>query len=225
MRAPALRDQILAAEDRARHLLAQAENDFRDRGLLDDELHAVLLVGTYTSNGWVAEHDGRRSLFLALEYLSPPPHDDLLVVHELSHVVQTQRSPATLAHAYASTLAVMVEGAATATSRVLRPGHTDAAYLWMDQDHEPWIDDCVASAPAIARLLLKHADAPDDDEAVAPLFRNQAVPGIPARSGYWAGDRIARGMLQEGCDLDELLSVGPHEARHRVLNWANTNCG
>jgi hypothetical protein len=223
MQAPDLKDQIMAAEDRACHLLEQAENDFHERGLLQGELHAVLMVGGHTSNGWVAEHNGRRSLFLALEYLSTPPYDDLLVVHEITHVVQTQLSPATGARTYDSSLAVMVEGAATATSRALRPGHTDSAYLWMDAHHEAWLDDCNANAAAIAALLLQHADTPDDDEAVAPLFRNRTTPGIPARSGYWVGELIARRMLQDGYGLHDLLSMGPAEARDRVLAWVTTN--
>lgn len=223
LQAPTLKDQITAAEDRACHLLDQAENDFRERGLLQGELRAVLMVGGHTSNGWVAEHNGHRSLFLALEYLGTAPYDDLLVVHEITNVVQSQLSPSTGARKYGSSLAVMVEGAATATSRALRPGHTDSAYLWMDGHHEAWLDECNANAAAIASLLLRHADTPDDDEEVAPLFRNRATPGIPARSGYWVGELIARGMLQDGYGLHDLLSLGPAEARDRVLAWARTN--
>lgn len=222
--APELRDQIVAAEARARHLLGQAEEEFRDRGLLEgDELHAVLLVGGHTSNGWVAEHDGRRSLFLALEFLGVPPYDDLLVVHELTHVAQAQRSAATRSRTYAASLAAMVEGAATATSRVLRPGYTDSAYLWMDEYHEDWLQECESSRQAIASLLMQHADTPDDNDTVAPLFRNRAGPGVPARSGYWAGDLVARDMLQEGCGLRGLLSVGPRGAHDRVVDWATRN--
>ena len=222
--APALVDQILAAEVRARHLLAQAEADFQERGLLAGELSAVLLVGAHTSNGWVAEHNGRRSLFLALEYLGSPPHDDVLVVHELSHVAQAQLSPETGGRTYTSALAAMVEGAATATSRALRPGHTDSAYLWMDEDHQEWLDRCDSEIAAIASLLLRNVDTPDDDEAVARLFRNKTGPGIPARSGYWAGQLVASGMLRDGHDLHDLLSLGAAEARSRVHEWAMTNC-
>ncbi|MFN2346011.1 MAG: hypothetical protein ABR616_09895, partial [Dermatophilaceae bacterium] len=218
--APGLIDQIRAAEGRARHVVAQAENDLREAGLLQDELSVVLFVGARTSNGWVAEHKGQRSLFLALEYLGAAPYDDLLVVHELGRVVQAQLSPATAARTYAASLAVMVEGAATATSRELRPGHTDSAYLWMDDDHQEWLNDCHSCAAAIGSLLLRHADTPDDDEAVAPLFRNRPGHGIPARAGYWAGERIARAMLQNGTDLRELLSIEPLEARARVVEWA-----
>lgn len=223
--APDLIDQIVAAESRARHLVAQAENDFREAGLLQGELSVVLLVGAHTSNGWVAEHRGERSLFLALEYLGTPSFDDLLVVHEVSHVVQAQLSPATGARTFTSSLAVMVEGAAAATSRVLRPGHTDSAYLWFDDDHEEWLNKCHASAAATASLLLRHADTPDNDGAVAPLLRNRPGHGIPARAGYWAGERIARTMLENGTDLRELLSMEPLEARGRVIEWATATQG
>ncbi len=221
LQAPTMRRQIQTAEDRARHLISKAERDFRKRGLLAGELHAVLLVGGHSSNGWVAEHQGRRTLFLALEYLGSPPYDDLLVVHELSHVAQSQLSPATGKRTYPASLAVLVEGAATATTRALRPGHTDSAYLWMDEAHADWLANCNASASAIAALILEHPDAPDHADAVAPLLRNRVVSGIPPRSGYWVGDLIARGMLKEGYDLKNLLSVGTREARHRVLAWAS----
>ena len=224
VRAPALVSQVLGAEERARHLLSQAEGDFRALGLLgDDELHVVLMVGGHSSNGWVAEHAGRSSLFLALEFLGEPPHDDLLVVHELAHVVQAQRSAATRTRSYPAALGALVEGAAVATSRALRPGHTDTAYLWMDDDHEEWLDSCAASAGAIAALLLQHADTPDDAAEVAPLFRNRPGFSVPARSGYWAGDLIARAILEEGYRLRDLLSLDQHEARERVVRWAKAN--
>ncbi|QKE85150.1 hypothetical protein [Arthrobacter sp. NEB 688] len=213
------------AEERARQLLAQAEQEFRDYDLLDDELHAVLMVGTHTSNGWVAELNGRRTLFLALEYLGEPPCDDLLVVHELSHVVQGQRSPAARASTYASSRAVMLEGAATATSRVLRTGRSDSAYLWMDEHHQAWVHDCHGSSRMLARHLMQHHDVPDDHDVVAPHFRNQTREGIPPRSGYWVGDQIAQGILEQGTDIGSLLSITPEQARSDVLDWARAHAG
>jgi hypothetical protein len=224
--APALVEQVVAAEVRAMNLLGRAEADFRTHGLLEgDDLHAALMVGGHSSNGWVAEHQGLPTLFLALEYLGGPPFDDLLVVHELAHVAQAQRSAATRAPTFPASLAVMVEGAATTTSRVLRPGFDDGAYLWMDSDHDDWLDECVSATPGIAALLLEHADTLDDDEAVAPLVRNRPEAGIPPRSGYWVGDLISRTMLQRGCGLGELLSIGPNQARDLVLRWARAHNG
>lgn len=223
VQAPTLLERIVAAERRAHHLVGQAEGDFRARGLLaGDELHVVLLVGGHTSNGWVAEHHGRHTLFLALELLGEPPYDDLLVVHELTHLAQTQLSAATRSHTYPASLAVLVEGAATATSRALRPGYTDSAYLWMDEAHHDWLRECESNARQIASLLIEHADLLDDHDAVAPLLRNRSAPGIPARSGYWAGDLIARAMLHDGYNLRDLLSVEKDEAIDRVLAWATT---
>ena len=91
----------------------------------------------------------------------------------------------------------------------------------MDEAHADWLANCNASASAIAALILEHPDAPDHADAVAPLLRNRVVSGIPPRSGYWVGDLIARGMLKEGYDLKNLLSVGTREARHRVLARAS----
>lgn len=222
--APALVDQVVAAELRAMDLLGRAEADFRTHGLLNgDDLRAVLMVGGHTSNGWVAEHQGRPTLFLALEYLGEPPFDHLLVVHELAHVVQAHRSAATRARTFPASLAVMVEGAATTTSRVLRPGFDDGAYLWMDDDHDAWLEQCTCATGGIAALLLEHPDTHDDHEAVAPLFRNRPGAAIPPRSGYWVGDLISRTMLQQGCGLRELLSLGPSQAHDLVTRWAHAH--
>lgn len=221
--APTLIGPIQSAEVRARNLLAQAVDDFREHGLLTGELHVVLLVGGHSSNGWVAEHEGQRTLFLALEYLGSPPFDDLLVVHELSHVTQAQLSPAARHRTNPAALAVMLEGAATATARALRPDHSDSAYLWMDEWHVEWLDDCDASRSTIARLLMENLDTPDHADAVAPLLRNRGGEGVPPRSGYWVGDLIARELRRDGYDLKDLLSVGTVEAHHRVRDWAFTH--
>jgi hypothetical protein len=178
------------------------------------------MVGGHTSNGWVAEHAGRRSLFLALEFLGLPPYDDLLVVHELTHVAQAEASVATRARTFPASLAVVVEGVATATSRVLRPGLSDSAYLWMDDDHQSWVQECQANATRIATVLAGHLDTPDDAPEVAGLFRNRTDGLIPPRSAYWVGDSIAREMLQEGHAVGDLLKIGPEEARARVARWA-----
>lgn len=226
LQAPELVTRIRAAESRAQALLRQAEGDLRDRGLLsEDDLYAVLLVGVHTSNGWVVEHAGQRTLFLALEFLGLPPHDDLLVVHELTHIAQAQLSVATHARTYPASLAVMVEGVATATTRVLRPGLTDSEYLWMDDDHHQWVDRCRTNAPRIAATLLEHLDTPDHADAVAPLFRNLSDRHIPARSGYWAGDQIAQGLLHQGHTLLDLAGINPETARTAVANWAAAHSG
>ena len=221
LEAPGLVDQVMAAEVRATGLLTRAERDFRARGLLGpDDLHVVLLVGGRSSNGWVVEHDGHRSLFLALEFLGSPPYDDLLVVHELAHVAQGGLSPAARDRTYPTFLATVIEGAATATSRALRPGQSDSAYLWMDEGHHEWVEQCRAAADLIAAMLLEQLDTPDDAEAVASLLRNRSRGEIPPRAAYWVGDQVARDFLDEGRDLRDLLAIHPGEARERVHAWA-----
>ena len=219
--APGMVERVRDAELRARRLLALSEGDFYERGLvLGEGLHAVLLVGGHTSNGWVADHEGRPTLFLALEFLAGPPYDELLVVHELTHVVQGQLCSAARSRTHPSSFGVLLEGAAAATSRILRPGHTDSAYLWMDDDHHEWIGRCQASARDIATLLLTHLETPDDGEAVAPLFRNVNDHRLPPRSAYWAGDQIARQLLDGGTTLIEMLSCDPTGSRNLVSQWA-----
>ncbi len=219
--APGLLDRIHVAERRAEEVLRAAEADFRDLGLLfDDDLHAVLMVGGGSSNGWVAEHEGRRVLFLALEMLGMPPHDDVLIVHELTHVVQGQLCEAARARTFTSSFAVFTEGAAVASTRRIRPGLSDSAYLWMDEDHHDWVSQCQYAAPGIAAMVLEHLDSPADADAVAPLLRNRSGEALPPRSGYWAGDQIAGQMLNHGYALTDVLSTPAGQARARVAQWA-----
>lgn len=219
--APRLVERILRAEARATRLLRAAEQDLRSRGLLDaDDQAVVLMVGSHSSNGWVAEHQGRRTLFLALEYLGEPPYDDVLVVHELTHVVQAELTPEARAPRLPSAFAVLLEGAAVAATRLLRPGLSDSAYLWMDDAHASWVSDCRDRDAMIARLILDELDSPDDEEAVAPLFRNRETQGIPPRAAYWAGDQVVRSLVDEGLDLRSVLSLGAGESRRAVEQWA-----
>ncbi|QZY30647.1 hypothetical protein [Nocardioides coralli] len=218
--APTLIESVRRAEGRAIELLQTAEQDFRDHGLIDgDDLNVVLMVGGRSSNGWVADHEGQPTLFLALEYLGLSPYDDLLVVHELTHVAQQRLSADARDATYTSALALLVEGSAVTTTRLLRPGFSDSAYLWSDEEHGEWVSRCEVSAPRIARLVLDHLDTLDDDEGVAPLFRNREHGHVPARAGYWAGDQIAQALVTQGIGLSDLLAVDAAEGRRLAARW------
>jgi len=138
--------EVEAADRRSRAVLARVEEEFRLLGLLNP---ADLLVGQHSSNGWVTMHEGRATLFLALEFLPDPPFDEILIVHELSHVVQGLLSGVALDGVMPVGEAVLTEGAAAAVSRFLRPGAPDSAYLWFDDAHQAWIEEC-----ARARTLV-----------------------------------------------------------------------
>jgi hypothetical protein len=183
-------------EARARRLAEHAERSFRAEGLIDDDLDVVLLVGGHTSNGWVTEHDGRDTMFLALEFLGDPPYDGVLVSHEAFHVAHLRHGAGAWPEDGAASL--FQEGLAVAVSRELHPGLPDNAYLWHDEVHDDWVEECAEMAPELAAHALGPLDAPYDDPGVRSLFTgSRQEEGLPVRAGYWLGDVVLRDLMTE----------------------------
>jgi hypothetical protein len=183
-------------EARARRLAQHAERSFRTAGLLDDDLDVVLMVGGHTSDGWVTPFAGRDTIFLALEYLGDPPYDGVLVSHEAFHVAHARHGASGWPEDGAAGL--FQEGLAVAVSRALHPGLPDSGYLWMDDAHAAWVEECTDLAPVLAARMLGLLDTPYDDEAVRSFFTgDRRQPDLPVRAGYWLGDVVARSLLEE----------------------------
>lgn len=203
-------------EARARRLAEHAERAFRTAGLIDDDLDVVLMVGGHTSDGWVTELDGRDTIFLALEYLGDPPYDGVLVSHEAFHVAHARHGAGGWPEDGAASL--FLEGLAVVVSRALHPGLPDSAYLWMDDAHEGWVEECAALAPVLAARMLGALDTSYDDEMVRTLFTgDHPQPGLPMRAGYWLGDVVVRSLLGE-TPSEELIEWDQATARLAVAD-------
>lgn len=193
---PRLAPAMPAVEERARGLALEAEAFFTDQGLLDDELDVVLLVGAHTSDGWVTELDGRDTLFLALEFLGDPPYDAMLLSHEAFHVAHARRGARGWPETCASSL--FMEGLAVAVTRDLHPGLSDSSYLWFDDSHGAWVEECAALSGRIAARALAELDTSYDALVVRALFTIQdAEKELPPRAGYWLGDQVVRRLLRD----------------------------
>lgn len=190
-------------EARAEALARQAEQEFRARGLLD-ELNLVLLVGNRTANAWVAEFRGRQSMFVALELLGAPPYDGVLVSHEALHLAHIHHGAGTWPDDVGACL--IQEGVATAASRVLHPSLSDSGYLWNDDQHGPWVDECREAERALTAVVLDElatrAEAPHVKGLFAPGWQASA---LPPRSGYWLADILAQHWLTQHSLRDVLL--------------------
>lgn len=210
---PLIAPDVRRLEKRAISLARWTEREFRHRGLLT-ELDLVLMVGNHTSNGWVAELDGRQSLFLALEFLGDPPFDSLLVSHEALHVAHLRSGAADWPEDVGTSL--IQEGLATAVSRELRLGLSESSYLWFDDHHDSWVKNCAESERAIATVVLEDLATSADVPRVKGLFAaNSQTGALPSRSGYWLGDRLAQRWLSQHAIQDVLL-WDHSEAVHRA---------
>lgn len=210
---PVLAPSVRGLEERAIALAHRVEQEFKDQGLLE-ELDLVLLVGNHTSNGWVAEVGGRHCLFLALEYLGDPPFDGVLVSHEAFHVAHIHRGAAGWPEDIGSSL--VQEGLATAVSRTLNPGLRESSYLWFDDEHGSWVEECSGLRRTIAALVLEHLNMPADASHVRGLFGSSSqTQSLPSRCGYWLGDQLAQRWLADH-PVRQLLDWDRHDFISRV---------
>jgi len=221
--APDLSPVIQDRERRVRRLLDGTEKELRTQGLVEDGIDTVLLVGGHTSNGWVAEFRGRPTLFLALEFLPEPPFDQVLALHEGMHVVHHRLSDL---GAWPETIgaALFAEGFAVAATRQLALNLEDTAYLWFDDDHEPWVQRCCTDSKAIRSFALNSFDQPDLNDRSRGLFTQHPLPGnLLPRCGYWLGDQMISRWIADGRTLRDLGLMTANEALSATRDWLETS--
>lgn len=208
----ALADVVPERETRARRVIADVLTALPAYGVqASDAWRCVLLVGVGGANGWVTRLNGAPTLFLALERLPDPPYDAVLVAHELIHLFHPDgEGPDTVASR------LWAEGAATALSRLLRPGHADSAYLWFDDDHHDWVTECRNWEPSIRDVALAHLGS-IDEAVLRSLFSMPPRPSLPHRCGYWLGDRTITSLIASGVPARDILAIPPQEATQRLL--------
>lgn len=200
---------IIEREARARSTLAVSYRDLVSRGLMhaDDPLDVVLMVGTGHSDAWVAITNDNPVLYVALEMLPEPERDSLLVLHELIHVVHVRallpQFEADPAMPYQVGMRVWLEGLAVAASRLLRPGHPDADYLFAPDDQ--WAERCQRALPDLAATLLSNLTTADPTIGYSMCGVTEDEPW-PSRAGYWVGDNLVREVLDSGHDLTDLIA-------------------
>jgi len=72
--------------------------------------------------------------------LGDPPYDGIVISHEALHLAHMHHGAATWPDDIGACL--IQEGVATAASRELRPGLSDSAYLWTDDQYDRWVREC-----------------------------------------------------------------------------------
>jgi uncharacterized protein YjaZ len=168
------------------------------------DIDVQLLVGLFSSDGWVTSFRGRPTLFLAAEYL--PECDDVFYAHECAHVVH--RASGFDGETVAA--AVIAEGLAVGVSAELAHGHDDPVYLWMRDGYDDWFHECVEREDELRRRLRGDLDSEDPD-VYAPWFLGRPNDtGLPARCGYFVAQRWIREL---GIPFRELVSWNYERAR------------
>ena len=170
----------------------------------EPDLDIQLLVGLFSSDGWVTDFRGRRTLFLAVEYI--PPYDDVFFVHECTHLVHGEAGfdgETVAAGAFA-------EGLAVAASAELEPGHDEGVYLWMRDGREDWLAECIAREDELRARLRADFDSEDADVYARWFLGRPNDSGLPSRCGYFVASRWIREL---GVPYPELVCWDYDRAR------------
>ena len=196
------------AERRARAALDCIDEGLCALGLGGADLPAVLMVGMGSANGWVSVLEGRPTFFVDVAMLPAFPFDGLLALHEGVHVVHWSRQRPSARRSVAEEL--LGEGMAVWATRAVRGDLSDSAHLWVDDDHQWWVDRCAAMAEDLVGRCSDHLGqvAEDVDRAMFSFGEG----GLPDRYGYWVGLHVIDHLLGQGWTLASLMEVPPAEA-------------
>jgi hypothetical protein len=168
------------------------------------DVDVQVLVGLFSSDGWVTNFRGRRTLVLAAEYL--PDYDDVFFAHECAHLVHHAAGfdGETVA------AAVIAEGFAVGVSAALVPGHEETVYLWMRDGYDDWLGECVEREDELRARLRGDLDSEDGDVYASWFLGRPNDSGLPPRCGYFVAHRW---ILEFGVRFHELVGWDYTRAR------------
>ncbi|MFG2009375.1 hypothetical protein ACGFNF_09915 [Micromonospora sp. NPDC048868] len=146
-------------------------------------------------------------MFLAVERLGEPEHDELLVRHEVAHVVHDRLARIRDWPEHGVAPALLTEGLATQVTAELDPRRPDDEYLWMGATHRRWLADCRRRWPEILHRIAADVDATDLDRYAAWFLMRDSVHrgDLPRRCGYLVGLELVR-LLRERHPLHEIAA-------------------
>ncbi len=215
---------------RLRGLLQGVEDDISDSWskvstlfeFQPSNLNLVLLVGSFTSNGWTTDFRGQQTAFLAMECFSSRQALQVTLLHELTHIIHSQiwakihpkldREGDNL-HIASS---LMSEGLATMATWLSFPNYANAFHFWLgaeDFDAQEWVRWCERNEQSIFRRVWEDLEKSDEDTYSA-YFGNGTIMG-QRRLGYYIGFKAIELLLSEQ-RVGQLARLHPHSLAQTV---------
>lgn len=196
-RMPLVIDDLLRRRDA---VLAAATDSVRrytaTLGLSPEPFRFATMVGTFGSDGWVDLSDDAATLVIAVEALETTNQAELLVRHEIAHVLHLQLMAADDRWDVGD--ALFEEGLATALSglgsdasdgMLCAGGRTTT---WQGELVDIWAARCAVSWPAIRARIIATVPSEDHGDYDALFLGGNRASDLPSRSGYYAGLRLVR---------------------------------
>lgn len=174
-----------------------------------EPLH-VLLVGTFSTNAFVAPLGDDLAVFHCVEWFTDPEPAGVLVAHEDAHAWHRHRVTAPEAPDLA--WEALYEGLAVAASRTAVPDRPDDDYFWYGlAGFEDWLPWCREHRDL---LLEEFRDRLDDPDAVEAFF------GAGFVHEHWRTGLFVADLVIEALDtpLDELVGLDAEAGRQAVID-------
>jgi hypothetical protein len=162
-------------------------------------LVVVYFVGGFENNPFVAPYDQER---LALCLPIENGDSDILLSHELTHIVHSQTAKLTAGWERTIASTILQEGLATQVSKFLVPGHPDEFYL---EHKKGWLQSCKENRAAIMNGIYPYLQDSSSKAVTTFTFGNGTTNH--EREAYYAGWEFVSLLLAQGVTFKEMASV------------------
>lgn len=220
LRMPSAVDDLLRRRDAVQTAATESERLYSATlEITPDPFGLTTMVGGFGSDGWVDWPNGLVSLVIAVEALESSAQADLLVRHEIAHVLHLQLMADDDRWDIGD--ALFEEGLATALSGIgsdLGDGVLCSAgrsTTWQGEPVESWAVRCEASWPAIQARALATFESDRHEDYEVLFLGGSSVPNLPSRSGYYAGLQLVR-MLAGSTSWAEIMRWNRETARSAI---------
>ena len=165
----------------------------------DIALDLIYFVGAFDDNPILAPNeDGRITLCWPIE----GNLGDIILVHELTHIVHTKTADLSLNWERPVASIIMSEGLAMQVSKHFFPGKPAEAYT---EYARGWLEDCRNNSESIVKGILPYIEE-SSSEKVYQFTMGQGTTGNE-REAYFVGWMLVDELLQEGMSFEEIARI------------------
>lgn len=159
----------------------------------------VYFVGGFENNPFVTPYDENR---LALCLPIENGESDILLSHELTHIVHSHTANLTADWERTIGSTILQEGLATQVSRFLVPGETTELYI---EHTKGWLKSCYENKSNIIMGILPYLE--DSSSEVVTMFTFGNGTTNREREAYFVGWEIVQYLLGEGVTFKEMAYI------------------
>jgi hypothetical protein len=174
------------------------------------EFVVVYFVGGFENNPFVAPFDGDR---LALCLPIENGESDIILAHELTHIVHTQTANLTAEWERTIAATILQEGLATRVSQFIVPGHPEELYI---EHKKGWLQSCKENRAEIISGIFPFLEYSSSEAVTMFTFGNGTTNH--EREAYYVGWELVNFLLDQGVTFKEMASVQEKDIPDYVRN-------